>query len=118
MTALFAAILGGLGAGCRFVVDGEITSRARRDVPLATLAINVLGSFLLGLLVASGAGAGTVTILGAGFLGGFTTFSTASVEVVLLVRGRRALLGVGLAAVMLLLAVAGALAGAAIGRLL
>jgi CrcB protein len=46
-----------------------------------TVAINVLGSFLLGLIVvAHWASPQTRTVLGVGFLGGFTTFSTFSVQ--------------------------------------
>lgn len=92
---LFAAICagGGVGAALRFVVDGWVRSMiVRTPFPLATAAINVSGSFLLGLLtglylggVVSG---GWEAALGAGVLGGYTTFSTASVETVrLLVAG-------------------------------
>ena len=50
-------------------------------LPWVTVAINVAGSFLLGLLVvAHWASPQTRTALGVGFLGGFTTFSTFSVQ--------------------------------------
>jgi CrcB protein len=85
-------VAGGLGAGIRYVVDVLLT-RGRRDAfPVGILVINVTGSGLLGLLT----GLGTLVapdwlaVLGIGLLGGYTTFSTVSVETIQLVRrGRR-----------------------------
>src|SRR5699024_492799 len=75
---LAVALAGGAGAVARFVVDGFI---ARRSVlPLGTLLINVSGSFLLGLVVGMLDGAAAASVVGTGLLGGYTTFSTASVE--------------------------------------
>jgi len=83
---------GGLGAGGRYLVDG-LVMRGRRGVfPLGILVVNVTGSFALGLLTGMAAVIAPVwmTILGVGVLGGFTTFSTVSVESVLLAQaGRR-----------------------------
>lgn len=84
---------GGVGAASRLLVDGLVRSRVRIGYPLGTTIINVSGSFLLG--VASGMALGLVlspewkTILGAGLMGGFTTFSTASFETVRLIQERR-----------------------------
>lgn len=118
---LFAAICagGGVGAALRFVVDGWVRSMIRTPFPLATATINVSGSFLLGLLtglsmvgVVSG---GWAAALGIGVLGGYTTFSTASVETVrLLVAGenRTALLsGLGVLVAGVLAALLGLLLG-------
>lgn len=95
MTALDVVALvvgGGLGAGARYVVDG-VVMRGRRGVfPLGILVVNVSGAFLLGLLTALAGAVGPVwlAIAGVGVLGGYTTFSTVSVETVLLAqRGRR-----------------------------
>ena len=59
------------------------TSSTLRGVVAGTVAINVAGSFLLGLLTTVGAGLAPEvrTALGVGLLGGFTTFSTFSVDV-------------------------------------
>ncbi|SIN75605.1 fluoride efflux transporter CrcB [Agromyces cerinus] len=90
---LLVVVGGGLGAGVRFVLDGLIRSRVRTAFPWATTVINVSGSFALGLIIGA-----TLTnllspelalVLGTGFLGGYTTFSTASYETVQLVRQRR-----------------------------
>jgi CrcB protein len=83
---------GGLGAGARYLADGFVM-RGRRDAfPLGILLVNVVGSFLLGLLTGASSLVGPVwlSIAGVGVLGGFTTFSTVSVESALLLqRGRR-----------------------------
>lgn len=79
-------IAGGLGAVARFVVDGEVKALLDSDFPWATLAINVAGSLLFGVLtglvIFAGAPDDVRTVLGTGFCGGFTTFSTASFETV------------------------------------
>lgn len=85
MTALLLALAGGVGAAVRFLVDARIGRRAcRPGLPLGTAVINISGSFLLGVVVGWSAGhaGGTEVqlVLGTGFLGGYTTFSTASVE--------------------------------------
>lgn len=117
MTALLVALAGGLGAATRFVVDGVV----RRRFPLLpTLVVNVSGSLALGLLAGlalRGAVPGAVlTVLGTGFLGGYTTFGTASAETVRHVAERRwaaAILGsVG----MLVAGVVACAAGVALGR--
>ncbi|GAB77945.1 camphor resistance protein CrcB [Austwickia chelonae] len=80
------AVAGGLGAMARFVVDGAVTSRSSCSVPLGTLCVNVSGSCALGFLTAwwtcqGGSGGGELRpLLAVGFLGGYTTFSTACVE--------------------------------------
>lgn len=86
------ALAGGLGATLRYVVDTAVR-RALPGYPLGTLVINLVGSFLLGvvtgLLAGEHLGSTVATVLGAGLLGGFTTFSTASVEAVVLLEERR-----------------------------
>lgn len=86
MTAVLVAVFGGLGAAARFVVDGWFRGRWARRLPLATIAINVSGSLLIGLLAGALAEghlpAAAYTVAAAGFCGGFTTFSTATVETV------------------------------------
>ena len=95
MTPLvFAAICvaGGVGAVLRFVVDGLVRARARTVFPVGTALINVTGSFVLGVLTGLALGAVLPPewelILGTGVMGGYTTFSTASVETMRLVQDR------------------------------
>jgi CrcB protein len=122
LTVLLLGLAGGLGAGTRFVVDGLVRSRFRTALPVGTIAINVTGSFLLGLVagavIARAAPVELQAIAGTGFLGGYTTFSTASFETVRLIQSRRtglALLnGLGTA----LAAVGAAAVGLAVGSVL
>lgn len=83
---VLVAIVGGAGASFRFVVDGWFRGRWATRLPLATVAINVSGSLLIGLLagaLASGAlPTDAYTLAATGFCGGYTTFSTATVETV------------------------------------
>lgn len=79
------------------------------------VGVNLVGSFLLGLLVASGAFSEDVrTAVGVGFLGGFTTLSTLTTQTVLEADGGR----VGLAAAYFSISVFGGLACAAAGYVL
>ena len=71
------ALFGAAGALTRYGISSAIGDRS---FPLATLGINVVGSFLLGVLLASQASSMWTTALGVGFLGAFTTFSTFAVE--------------------------------------
>lgn len=87
-----AAGAGGVGAALRFFIDGVVKTRVRSSFPWGTALINVSGSFALGLLVAvtaTYAQPQLLTVLGTGLLGGYTTFSTASVETVRLALDHR-----------------------------
>ncbi len=110
---------GGLGSLARWGLQSAATRWTEGVFPFGTLVANLGGSFLLGLL----AGLATAVpvkpelklLLATGFLGGFTTFSTASVEVVRLVRARRPAAAVGLALAMLALSLGAAVLGLAVG---
>lgn len=82
--ALIAA--GALGAPARYVIDTAIQERARGAYPWGTFVVNVSGSFLLGLLTGLAlyhAFPDTPkAVLGSGFLGAYTTFSTFTFETV------------------------------------
>ena len=88
-TALSVAAAGFLGAAARFGIDGWFAGLAGGQgtfLPWATLAVNLSGSWLLGLLVGSAARLGLPPWLqeaaGTGFLGAFTTFSAFSIQMV------------------------------------
>ena len=84
ITALLVG--GGIGAGARYVLDGAIMRGRSGAFPLGVLAVNVLGSFLLGLLTGiPHVAAVWLTVLGVGVLGGFTTFSAFSLELVAMI---------------------------------
>ena len=69
-------LLGGLGALARFAIDGIVADQVGRAFPYGTLAVNLLGSFGLGVLVGAVAGTDSNRLLGTGLIGAFTTFST------------------------------------------
>jgi CrcB protein len=69
-------LLGGFAAAARFVLDFEISARARSEFPLGILAVNLLGAFALGVVAGSTLGGETATIVNGGVIGSFTTFST------------------------------------------
>ena len=108
------ALAGGLGAGLRYLVDGLVKHRSRGRVPLGTLVVNVTGSFALGLLVAALPDGDALRVLGVGLLGGYTTFSAASLEAYSLAR-HAPVHAVAHAAGMLLLGLAAAALGLWIG---
>ncbi|MFN8151471.1 MAG: CrcB family protein [Solirubrobacterales bacterium] len=114
MTALLVGVAGMAGVLARYGISNQFHGTA---LPWATVGINVLGSLLLGMLVSSAIGStDTRAILGVGFLGGFTTFSTFTVQIVLDVDAGepgRALLYLTAS---LLLGIAAATAGFVIGR--
>ena len=73
-------LLGGLGAIARFILDGTVAGRLGRAFPYGMLTVNVLGSFLLGDFVGAALGPDTYRLVGTGLVGGFTTFSTWTLE--------------------------------------
>jgi CrcB protein len=88
-TILAVAIGGAFGALGRHVVAYHVNQLFSGGFPLGTLSVNVLGSFLLGVLIEVMAlfwspSPELRALLTVGFLGAFTTFSTFSMEVVLL----------------------------------
>ena len=121
LTVILVSIAGGIGASCRVALDGFISRRIVGSYPLGTTVINVSGSLLLGLVV--GLTAAQVLpeqwhlILGTGFLGGYTTFSTASFETVRLLQARRFGSALANGIGMLVLSVAAAALGMWLGSL-
>ena len=80
MTALLVALGAAVGAPARYHVDRWLQRRTGAGFPYGTLAVNVIGSFVLGLVVAGGPGARWQAVLGVGFCGAFTTYSTFAAE--------------------------------------
>lgn len=81
----FIALLGALGCLCRYLLSGAVYQVFGTGFPYGTLAVNVTGAFLIGLVmefsVRSALVPATLRIaITIGFLGGLTTFSTFSLE--------------------------------------
>jgi CrcB protein len=83
---------GGLGCTARYVSTTCIGSVAGTFFPFGTLFVNILGSFIMGFLMMLAITASLLPenlrlLLAVGFLGGFTTFSSFSMETLLLLKG-------------------------------
>jgi CrcB protein len=92
VTVLLVLLGGAIGAPARYLTDRWVQARNPQRFPLGTLLINLGGCLLLGLvtggLVHRHWPANVQALLGTGFCGGLTTFSTFSVEAVELWQGR------------------------------
>ena len=80
LNTILVGLGGGLGALARYSAGVYIQDKIESKMPLHTLFINVLGSFLLAYIYSHFKSRGLLVFLGTGFLGGFTTFSTFIVE--------------------------------------
>jgi CrcB protein len=89
--AVVVALCGGAGAVARYLTDATVQRRVSGVFPWGTSVVNVAGSlvlgFVTGMLWYHGASAQVDAVLGTGFCGGLTTWSTASWESVRLVEG-------------------------------
>jgi CrcB protein len=114
LTWVGVAVLGGAGAMARFVVDGAVAGRVARDLPVGTLAVNLSGAFLLGLVAGLALTGDALLLVGTATLGSYTTFSTWMLETHRLAEDgdtRNALVNV-------VLSVAAGMAAVALGRAL
>jgi CrcB protein len=86
---LCVAVGGFFGALARYGVSTWANRRFPSVVPRATLFVNLSGSLLLGLLAGGNWGTAVTLLLGTGFMGAYTTFSTFNVENVQLARRKQ-----------------------------
>ncbi|BDR12045.1 MULTISPECIES: fluoride efflux transporter CrcB [unclassified Vibrio] len=87
----FIAVGGAFGACSRYLISELCVTLLGRGFPYGTLTVNVVGSFIMGLLIAAFENEMLATdpwrqIVGLGFLGALTTFSTFSMDNVLLMQ--------------------------------
>ena len=110
MNFLLVMAGGALGSAGRYLVGKLTLGWFGPDYPWGTLAVNLIGGFLMGvlagMLVRTGGSEHTRLLLGVGVLGGFTTFSAFSLDVVTMMqRG-----DLGIAACYILVSVVGSIA--------
>lgn len=106
VAALLVAFGGGCGTWLRWRLDRFIKDRSTSDLLVSLLVINTLGSLVLGVLFGLTDNWWLIALLGTGLCGGFTTFSTASVDAVGLFRRKLTRAAVVSVVAMALLAVA------------
>jgi len=120
MIILLIAIGGALGSVARYVLGQAVQGMTHHNFPLGTLAVNVLGCFVIGVIAKVLMHGQTElpvrALLMTGFCGGFTTFSTFTLETFAFIQGgewARAALYVAMSA---FICVAATAAGFAVGR--
>jgi CrcB protein len=81
-------IAGGVGAPVRYVVDTLVSQRRDGTFPVGTFVVNITGGFLLGLITGlalyHGFAKAPKLVIGTGFVGAYTTFSTFGYETIAL----------------------------------
>jgi CrcB protein len=117
VTALLVALGAAVGAPLRYLVDRAISTRVDSVLPWGTFAVNVTGSFLLGLLAGAALSTPVLALVGTGFCGAFTTYSTFGYETVRLMRDSAHLAAALNAVGSVLAGVAAAFLGAALASL-
>lgn len=73
-------VMGGFGALARFALDRAVNQRVGRPFPFGTLAVNASGACLLGFLAGLALSPQVALVVGTGFVGSYTTFSTWMLE--------------------------------------
>jgi CrcB protein len=108
-------LIGGAGSVVRFLADGFVSAAAGRDFPFGTLAVNISGAVILGLLTGLALGNTQALLAGTAAVGSYTTFSTWMLETQRLTEERQYRKVVANVAVSLMLGVAAAALGRLIG---
>lgn len=122
MTRFLWVCLGGaIGTGARYLLSGWALGRLGTSFPYGTLAVNVIGSFLLGALMHFSLATGLLSpalrlVLAIGVMGGFTTYSTFNYETLGYFREGAWLLGFANIGATLIGCLAAGLAGLGVAR--
>ena len=109
------ALLGGVGATARFLLDWFVSLRLGFRFPFGTMAVNLSGAFLLGLLAGAAVHGDARLLAGTALLGSYTTFSTWMLETQRLGEERRPGLAVANIGVSLFVGLAAVAIGHALG---
>lgn len=121
MQLLLVMIGGALGSGARHLTGRAMLAGIGPDFPFATLTVNLVGGLLMGLLVGALARAGASgeswrLFVGVGVLGGFTTFSAFSLDLVTMIERGAMLLALGYALASVIGATVALFAGLTLAR--
>ena len=91
MIPLLVVVGAAIGAPLRFATDRLVQARHDTGFPWGTFTVNVAGSFVLGLVLGATTSPEVVALVGTGFCGALTTYSTFGYETVQLAAGSRLL---------------------------
>ena len=122
LTLLFVALGGAFGAICRYLLGAQTLKAFGPSLPYGTFGANLIGGLLMGILIGVLALRGGVDqekwrlLLGVGVLGGFTTFSSFSLETVLMIERRAYGLAAAYSLASVVLSVAALFAGLILTR--
>lgn len=113
MTYLLVALGGAVGAPLRYLTDRWIQGRHRSRIPWGTFTVNIVGSLILGLLTGAGLAADdpVFVLIGTGFCGALTTWSTFAFESVRLIQQRHRVPAIGYVLTSLLVGMAAVAVG-------
>jgi CrcB protein len=121
VSAVWVVLGAAFGAPLRYLTDRYVQSRHDSQFPWGTFTVNVAGSFLLGLIAAGfrhgGVSTAAMTLLGTGFCGALTTYSTFSYETVRLLQRRSPWLATANAGLSIVAGLAAAYLGLLVARL-
>lgn len=106
------AVCGGFGAVLRFLIDGTIARHAWNAFPIGTLAVNLSGAVVLGLLTGLAVGDDAALLAGTAVVGSYTTFSTWMFETHRLTEERQ----LPIAALNVVVSIVAGVAAAALGQ--
>ena len=120
---LWVTLGSAIGGALRYVSSQLALTLLGSSFPYGTLAVNLLGSFLIGLIMHVGISSSLISptlrlFLTAGVMGGFTTYSAFNYETLMLMREGSWELGLSNALIMLVGCLAAGAAGVALGRCL
>ncbi|MFI5955251.1 fluoride efflux transporter FluC [Cryptosporangium sp. NPDC051539] len=116
MTVLLVALGAAVGAPLRYLTDRAVQAIVGPGYPWGTFTVNVAGSLVLGFVAGRPASAGVTALVGTGFCGALTTYSTFSYEVLRLAQGRARFLSVAYVVATLFAAFGAAAVGLVLSR--
>jgi len=121
MRLIWICLGGACGTGARYLLSSWVLRQLGPGFPYGTLAVNLIGSLLLGVVMHLGLTTQTISpelrlVLGTGVLGGFTTYSTFNYETLQYLEEGAWLLGALNVAATLLLCLLGGVCGVACAR--
>ena len=113
---ILVAVGGALGSVARYGLGQAVDARWDADFPVGTLLINLLGSFAIGAVAGFTSDPAVRQLVMVGILGGFTTFSSFSLQTVQLMNAGRYPVAAGYVAASVVLCVLGTMLGLALAK--